>query len=66
LYRTVSSVTDPLHNDADMDPSFRFDAQLDTDRTCHIDANPDQDPAPHQSDANLRPTMVNRPSTASF
>jgi hypothetical protein len=35
--------------DADLDPSF------------HVNADPDLDPAPCQSDANLRP-LVDRPS----
>jgi hypothetical protein len=37
---------------ADPDPSFRFDA--DQAPNVHIDADPSPDPAPHQSDANLK------------
>ncbi len=47
------SVADPKDYYADPDPAITFDANLD----------PDTDPAPHQSDANLRP-LVYRPSTA--
>ncbi len=44
-------VADPHHADVDPDPTFHFD--LDPNLTFKFGANPD--PAPHESDANLRP-----------
>jgi len=46
---------------SDPEPSFQFN--VDPDLTIHF--NVDLDPAPHHSDANLRP-LVYRPFTASF
>ncbi len=60
--------TDPdptFHFDADPDPTFHFDADPDPISHFHFDADADSDPAPHQSDANLRP-LVCRHSQALF
>ncbi len=48
-----STVADPHHFNADLDPAF------------HLNVDPDPDPAPHQSDGNLRP-VVYVPSRAPF
>ncbi len=53
LYIKHARVADPHHFNADPDPSF------------HLSTDPDQDPAPHQSDAYLRP-LVYRPSMSLF
>jgi hypothetical protein len=61
----LTSVPDLHHLEADLDPDpcFHFDAHLNT--TFHSDTDPDPifhiavdlDPAPHNSDANLRPLL---------
>jgi len=47
----------------DWDPSFHFYADPDLAVHFHANLDPDTDPAPYQSNANLRP-LVYRPSTA--
>jgi hypothetical protein len=55
LFRTdTDRVADPHHFDADPDPAFHFNANPDPDFHFNADPDPDPDPAPHQSDGNLR------------
>jgi hypothetical protein len=46
----------PFHFDANPDPTFHFEADPVLHITIHFDA--DSDPAPHKSDANLRPSTA--------
>ncbi len=58
-------VADSHQFNADPDPSFCCHADLDPTFHFNADPDPDLDPAPHQSDANLRPSVY-RPSRSSI
>ncbi len=61
--RIVTGVADLNHLNADPDPAFHFNA--DSDPAFHLNSDTDPDPAPLQSDANLRPLFYT-PSKAAF
>jgi hypothetical protein len=63
MYHITHRVADLHHFNAELDPAFHFDA--DSDLALLFNEDPDPDPAPHQSNANLRP-LVYRPSRAPF
>jgi hypothetical protein len=54
---------DPHHFNADPDPAFHFNE--DPDPAFYFNVDTDPNPAPHQSDGNLRP-LVYRPSKVPF
>jgi hypothetical protein len=56
-----SSVSDPHHFNANVDPAFHFN--VDPDPALHFNADPD--PATHQSNTNLQP-LATRPFRPPF
>ncbi len=64
FFISVMYLAPTFHLDKDPNPTIHFDA--DSDAASHqSNANPASDPAPYQSDANLRP-LAYRPSPAPF
>jgi hypothetical protein len=53
-YSNVSRVEDPHHFNADPDQAFHFNADPDPAFHVNADPDPDPDPAPLQSEGNLR------------